>query len=282
MSYETPAALRQAIEERIRSRKREGADPMRLRQSLVFERVLARLVRSARSTWVVKGGVALQLREPHRARATKDLDLAVSGVELAEIEDLVSEAFAEDPDGDSFVITLTEIRPLPPVEAGRHGWRLRIRVDLDGREFASIHVDVVTLTTEDGLTDRHHFPSALGFAGIPDVEVALVDLDHHFAEKLAAYMTERPDRENTRVKDLTDLVLLVETGLEPTPRLRDVVKLVFAAREQDPPAALPTPPSAWSATYADQAASCRLTAITLDDAYRVVSEFWFASTQEIL
>lgn len=282
MTYETARALRQAIEDRIRSV--QGVDVQRARRRIVFERVLARLVAAAPDLWVLKGGFALEARMPDRARATRDIDLAVAD-ELAATEtlrDAVPEALARDDAGDRFDFALTTVRPLAALETGRSGWRLSIHADLDGRRFETIAVDVVASTTEVGRTERRRLPSALAFAGIPDVELDVVDLDHHFAEKLAAYTTEYGDRDNTRVKDLTDLVLLVENGIPPSRELYGVVEVVFVERNREVPVDVPLPPGSWVATYARQAAEIELDARTLDDAHRKVPEFWLATSKEIV
>jgi hypothetical protein len=42
---------------------------------IAFDRLLARLIQSQPDQWVLKGGLALQLRLGDRARTTKDIDL---------------------------------------------------------------------------------------------------------------------------------------------------------------------------------------------------------------
>lgn len=282
MTYETARALRQSIEHRLRSTP--GLDVQRARRHIVFERLLARLVDVSPERWVLKGGFALEVRLPERARATRDIDLAVAlePATTESVRDLLLDSLARDPGGDRFEFALADLRQLRPLDAGPVGWRLSIRADLDGRRFETVTADIVPRTTEDGRTDRRSLESSLRFAGIPDLEVQLVDLAHHFAEKLAAYTAARGGRENTRVKDLTDLVLLVETGLEPTRTVRDVADVVFEARGDPAPSVLPPPPTSWGATYAAQAAEVRLAAVTLEDAHRVVQQFWFATDEEIL
>lgn len=61
--YETPEALRAALEDRLRNEGAgSGTDVARLRRRTVFERLLVRLERASPGTWVVKGGMALELR----------------------------------------------------------------------------------------------------------------------------------------------------------------------------------------------------------------------------
>jgi predicted nucleotidyltransferase component of viral defense system len=282
VTYETARALRQSIEHRMRLTP--GFDVQRARRRIVFERLLSRLVNAHPERWVVKGGFALEVRLPERARVTRDIDLAVAldRATTESVRGLMLDGLTRDPDGDRFAFTLIDIRALQPIDAGRLGWRLSIRADLDGRKFETVTADIVARTTEDGRTERRSLQSSLRFAGVPDLDIDLVDLDHHFAEKLAAYTADRGLRENTRVKDLTDMVLLVETGVEPTRRLRDVAVVIFEARGESAPAVLPPPPASWAAVYAAQAAEVRLGAVTIADAHRLVQEFWFASAEEIL
>jgi hypothetical protein len=54
----------------------------------------------------------------------------------------------------------------------------------------------------------------LGFAGIASANFPAVSPEEQFAEKLHAFTLPRVGRENTRVKDLVDLVLLL---LQPIP-----------------------------------------------------------------
>lgn len=78
-SYTTPAAFKTSLEARLRSRARStGTDLQRLRQLVVYDRFLARLFEADTTDIVLKGGLALELRSD-RARATKDVDLHMTG-----------------------------------------------------------------------------------------------------------------------------------------------------------------------------------------------------------
>lgn len=80
MAYGTPPALRAALEDRLRNQAQaSGVDLQRLRRRVVVERLLVRLDDSAPGRWILKGGMAVELRLHDRARATRDLDLAVRG-----------------------------------------------------------------------------------------------------------------------------------------------------------------------------------------------------------
>jgi len=76
MTYESVGAFRQALEQRLLNQARQtGTDLNRLRRRVVFERILLRLTTSQPGMWVVKGGMAVELRIGDSARMTKDLDL---------------------------------------------------------------------------------------------------------------------------------------------------------------------------------------------------------------
>jgi hypothetical protein len=77
-TYSTPAAFKQALEQRLRAASSSGGDFARRRQLLVFDRFLARVVAVLGDTVVLKGGLVLELRL-ERARTTNDVDLRVTG-----------------------------------------------------------------------------------------------------------------------------------------------------------------------------------------------------------
>lgn len=76
--YATPAAFKEALEHRIRTAAAGGEAFARLRQRVVFDRLLARLGSIFGDSVMLKGGLALELRLA-RARATKDIDLRLVG-----------------------------------------------------------------------------------------------------------------------------------------------------------------------------------------------------------
>jgi hypothetical protein len=76
MKYKSSGAFRRALEERLRTKSLQSGMPLvRLRKMVAFDRILARLFFIQPGAWVVKGGLALQLRLGGRARTTMDIDL---------------------------------------------------------------------------------------------------------------------------------------------------------------------------------------------------------------
>jgi len=80
--YQTAAALLAALNFRLLAEaEHRGIDVNRLRRQVAFERLLSRLsdpAAEAAGTWVLKGGLALELRLTNDCRSTKDVDLAVA------------------------------------------------------------------------------------------------------------------------------------------------------------------------------------------------------------
>jgi hypothetical protein len=281
MPYATPGALRAALEARLAAG--EAATPPgmeRLRRRATFERLLVRLDHAMPGQWVLKGGMALEVRLGDRARTTRDLDLAVrqAGDDAATVRDHLIEALADDPEGDGFEFRVGPAKAIDLDEAGRPGWRFAVDARLDGRTFANVRLDVVARTEEISTTDRVTLRSMLAFAGFPDHQIEAVDPAQHFAEKLHAFTRPHGDRANSRVKDLPDLLLLLDQGLVPNAELLATVRHVFVVRAtHELPAALPDPPADWAAGYATLAGELGLDELTLDAAMARLRPFWAAT-----
>ena len=75
--YETPVALRRALEDRIIAlATKTGDEIQRLRRQAAFDRLLCRLFQNGKSPWLLKGGYAMELHI-RAARTTWDIDLAL-------------------------------------------------------------------------------------------------------------------------------------------------------------------------------------------------------------
>ena len=72
MSYKTAQALRMALEQRLLSRSKETKVSLdRLRRRVLFERIVSRLHAAEPGRWVLKGGMALEVRLRDDARLTR-------------------------------------------------------------------------------------------------------------------------------------------------------------------------------------------------------------------
>jgi len=276
--YETPAALRAALDARLASRSREtNTDPERLRRRAVFERLLVRLILVEPDQWILKGGMALEVRLGDKARATKDLDLALrdAGADGNAVRERLIDCLGHDPEEDWFEFLVGVPAEISPDQAGRPGWRFSVESRLGGKTFARVVVEVVARAEEISKTVHVSLPGVLDFAGIGPREVEVVDPAQHFAEKVHALTRSYGDRPNSRVRDLVDLVLLIDDGLAPTDELLGIVDHVFRERAtHDVPPELPDPPAFWRDDYPARAEPLDVSAQTLDDAMALTRRFW--------
>jgi hypothetical protein len=107
------------------------------------------------------------------------------------------------------------------------------------------------------------------------VRIPVVPAAQQFAEKIHAYTFPWQDRDNTRVKDLVDLVLLVHAGLLEAAQVREALQATFRLRATHPLTAdLPKPPKAWSESFQALAIELGLPVQDLEQAHAYLSAFW--------
>ncbi|MBI1792164.1 MAG: nucleotidyl transferase AbiEii/AbiGii toxin family protein [Acidobacteria bacterium] len=263
--YKTAGAFRKALEERLkRTSLTEQIDLNRLRRQVSFDRLLARLFRLERAPWVLKGGYALELRFK-TARSTVDIDLTVRRVEASplaggdtnEVVREMLQSAADVPLGDWFEFTIG-----PPAidltAAPSGGARYPVDARMDERIFARFHLDAgigdVVMEPLETIACRDW----LGFAGIECCQVRMIAREQQFAEKIHAYTLPR-NAANSRVKDLVDIALLVESGGLDTKRILDALCLTFEHRgKHQLPEDLVPPPADWQIPFQALAKECGL------------------------
>lgn len=256
-SYSNASAFRRALEDRLNAAaKSEGLDLQRMRRQLAFDRLLVRLFAAKNPPWRLKGGYALELKLAI-ARTTRDLDLGLSSATIPghDLLEILQTAAAQDT-GDFFTYAIGE--PSMDLDGAPYGGsRYPVVANLDGRLFARFHLDL-------GLGDIQREPwewteskDWLGFAGIEAGRFPSISREEHFAQKIHAYSLPRSDRANTRVKDLVDLVLLINSEPMDLERLqRDMID-TFQRRMTHPvPMELEAPPDFWKPIFSKLAAEC--------------------------
>jgi hypothetical protein len=274
MSYQTGQAFRRALETRLLNQSTLGVGAVslvRLRKLIAFDRFLARLLAVRPDGWMLKGGLALQLRLGQRARTTKDIDVLLR-LPQPEIGPTLTHAAGLDL-GDWFSFTVQQDpTQLPGPAAG--GWRFFVTARVDSRTFETFHVDIgvgdPVLEPAEALTT----PPLLAFAGIPPLTLPCYPLSQHLAEKVHAYVKPRASGESTRVKDLVDILLVAAYSSVDAPALRAAIQATFTAQGSDaPPTSLPAPPAAWTAKYRKLAQESGLVAVTLPQALAQAQAF---------
>lgn len=278
MTYETPHALRTALEQRLRNRSADtGVGLDRLRRRVVFERIVARLEAAEPGRWVLKGGMALEVRLHDDARLTKDIDLGLRDEieDAADLQERLVDALAVDQDGDGFELLASYPEVLGADGGGHLTWRVKVAARLAGRPFGGIQVDISPRAHELVATDRLPLPNSLDFAGVPATVVEIVDVHRHAAEKFHAMLRDYGDRENSRVRDLVDLVLLIEHDLLTAPAVAAAASEVWAERDGvEPPRELPALPDSWPGRYERVAAEQELDSETFTAAQALVGRLW--------
>lgn len=278
--YTDGASFRQAFEARLKHTAEERAVPLNtLRQKVVMERLLARLFAQPDAPWRLKGGYAMELRLAGRARTTRDLDLAVPplGSSPEETHDVLLERLR-----DAALLDLGDFLdfavagPGEPLAEGQvGGFRFSVTATLGGRRYAGFHVDVGLDAEPEEIPEMATCDDHLAFAGVAPAKVLLVPRERQFVEKLHAYTRPWGDRTNTRTKDLVDLLLLLELGIEDLDALTQALHTVFGRPGSHPlPAALPAPPPAWASDFTALAEQVELTQTSLRMAFGRLAAFW--------
>jgi hypothetical protein len=215
------------------------------------------------------------------ARTTKDIELTLRSVlnsgekkddkkNLAVPEKLQeSAAFRSD---DFFVYTIGE--PISDLDAAPYGGaRFPVEARIDGRVFVGFHLDV-------GIGDAVMEPLEviegrdwLGFAGIASPSLYMIPREQQFAEKLHAYTLPRPGAVNSRMRDLVDMVLLIQSATLARNKVSEAIRLTFDRRKTHSlPDRLPVPPDEWQNPYRALARECGLSG-QLEEAFVVLRMF---------
>jgi hypothetical protein len=258
MRYDSAQAFRTALEARLRSESASTGMPLsRLRKTVAFDRLLARLSADDASAWVLKGGFALQVRYRLSSRATRDLDVLLRSVQ-ADADSSLRRAAGFDL-GDWFGFEVGRRALL----TGENASRFPVTARLDGRTFETFHVDVGVGDPMTSPAEPMPVTSLLAFADVPQTIVASYPVTQQLAEKLHA-LTRPRTASNSRVKDLVDIVLIAESERIERHTLGSAVRATFVAgRAQEVPKELPIPPPEWRAAYRRLASDAALAAADL-------------------
>lgn len=272
MNYRTGTDFRRALEDRLLAQSTQThVSLVRLRKLVAFDRFLARLVQAQPGAWMLKGGLALQLRMGNHARTTKDIDVLWTIPRLELQRALASAASLDLGDWFTFVVRPTS-DVLPGL--GQGSLRFSVTARLDGRLFESFHVDIGSGDPVVEPAESLTTPPMLTFAGIPSVTIPCYPLTQHLAEKIHAYVRPRATGESTRVKDLVDILLIGEQMAVDGPALRTAVHATFSAYEEgEPPLSLPLPPATWAVTFNKLAEEVGLGRTTLPAANEAARQF---------
>jgi hypothetical protein len=239
-----------------------GLGVRRVRQrvsAMVFLGALERVSEEdSPARFLIKGGMACELRFQDRARTTRDLDALFHG-SLDELIADLDAAFATAYSGFSF----SNAPPEAIRETGAH--RFDVKLSYESRGWATLRVEV---SPPEG---QAHEPESLPALSVSEfgltgpTAVACLSLRFQIAQKIHACTERFPDRENDRVHDLIDLQLMEEL-IEDYSRVKSACIKIFDLRGTHPwPPALTVEPS-WPDTYRELAAELDFPTNDINDA----------------
>ncbi len=277
--YENANAFRRALEDRLKSIAREQTTPLdRLRRRITFDRFLARLFarHNQKPRWLLKGGYALEFRFHNIARTTKDVDFSIPHIKKADentIRALLQEEVKKDI-SDWFVFYIgTPMKEFDQAVYG--GWRYPVEARVANRIFTKFHIDVGIGDAIISKAEWKKGEDILQFAGIKPAYVAILPIEQHFAEKIHAYSYPRDKRPFSRMRDLVDLVLLIEQGLPEKKLVLSAVRATFKRRgSHDIPQVLEAPPDALADSYGQLAEDCGVAKKTMAEGFSFLQEYW--------
>jgi hypothetical protein len=270
MEYNNGSAFRRALEDRLRTRSLQtGMALTRLRKMVAFDRYLARLVFDQPGRWVLKGGLALQLRLGSASRTTKDIDILLIDSEQDIPAALRRAGAVELRDWFSFEVGNAESELDEP-----GGKRYPVRAILDSRPFETFHIDI---GVGDPLIEppvQLITPELLAFADIQPTVIPCYPLTQQIAEKLHAYTRLHPSGENSRVKDFVDMLLMAALAEIQADKLHQALVATFSQRGTHPlPGQLSSPPQSWESPYKKLAGESGVEYITLGTAFLALQKF---------
>ena len=252
--------------------RERGLTPKRVRDWISYMIVGGRLEGASavadRPRFTIKGAVAIEMRLPSKARATKDIDLVVD--DLAGTDLTVALRTALEGDYQSFTFRVKG----EPYVMPNNSVRVDVALDYRGRSWGTVQID---LSPHEGESTEVELVEALALEpfglNTPNALPCLA-LRYHVAQKIHA-MTEPARDENTpneRFRDLVDLLLMRELTSDLEGVQAACVE-VFQIRDTHgwPPQL--DPPAFWQEPFTKLAEEVELPVSNLEEAVREAETF---------
>jgi hypothetical protein len=216
------------------------------------------------------------------ARTTKDIDLSLPEMSLdadtskgaiQKLWDDLQEAVERDL-GDHFVIRIGAPQQEFDAPPGG-GARFPVEVLLDRRTFAKFHLDVGIGDIALGSPEWAKGEEFFAFAGISPARFRILPIAQQFAEKVHSYTLPRKSGINSRVKDLVDLVLILDKDAPAPESLRPAIRATFDHRStHDIPVTIPAAPPTWTSSFTAMAKQVNISETTVEGAVARVNDYW--------
>jgi hypothetical protein len=193
---------------------------------MIMAGVLDRATTADSPLFIVKGGVALELRLRDRARATKDIDIVLRDT-TADLANSLEDALTGEPyQGFSFR------RKGEPLLLDNGAVNMEFGVTYKGQPWTSVSVDIARAEAGEvdvEWVDAIALTDALGVTG--PAQLPCLPLRFHVAQKLHGMtLPPRPGKQNERFRDLVDLLLMDAMVTHDYAALLDACELVFRNR----------------------------------------------------
>ena len=218
--------------------------------------------------FLVKGGVAMELRLGMGARATNDFDVVFRGPMQGLLESL-DEAFAEPYAGFQFR------RSGEPTYIGETSTQRQvIKISFHGRGWQTLTVEVARPEGTRG-GDPEVVLAAISVSqfGLESPErIAVMTVRYQIAQKLHAVTEQPSDHENARYWDLIDLLLLRDLVEDLSP-VREACIEVFGNRKTHPWPPELLVPGSWEEPYKIEAEKLKFTPAEVHEAAAEVRAF---------
>jgi len=222
---------------------------------MIMAGVLERNESAGSPRFIVKGGVALELRLRDRARATKDIDIVLRDPR-ADLANSLEEALTGEPyQGFSFR------RKGQPLLLDNGAVNMEFAVTYRGQPWTSISVDIARAEAGEAdveWVDAIALTDVFGVTG--PAQLPCLPLRFHVAQKLHGMtLPPRPGKQNERFRDLVDLLLMDAMLTQDDGALREACELVFSTRNTHPwPPDLTAAPPYWARPFAELAKELEL------------------------
>ncbi|MBS0625755.1 MAG: nucleotidyl transferase AbiEii/AbiGii toxin family protein [Verrucomicrobia bacterium] len=257
--------------------ERSNIDLQRLRRKVAFDRLLARIFSQKQCNFILKGGYAMELRIG-QARATKDIDLTCvrriknKNEQLNELILQELQVLGAVDLKDYFIYQIGKAQ-IDLENAPYGGARYPVTATIDRKLFIRFQLDIgadIIINRIENIQGVNW----LEFCDISSPIIPMISIEQQLAEKLHTYTLPRGNKINSRVKDLIDMVLLLDMKHLKHEECRHALQQVFRARNTHPlPEKLGEPPTEWEPQFTAMATECGLNP-DMRDAFKTVAQFY--------
>lgn len=277
--YKTTLAFRAALEDRLKAiSKNEGKELGWLRNKIAFERLLERLFQGEAQKehqFLLKGGYGIEIALEQIGRTTKDIDICLpTSYTNEKVREILQECLSKDI-GDWFTF-LIGISTTDLQQPKYGGWRYPIEAKLGEKVFSKFHLDMVVGEKVIVAPKSYKGHDLLGFAGIEPATIMIISFEQQFAEKIHSFSYPKELREQSRTKDMVDLILLIDRKKDmDINMLKKAIKETFDIRGTHfMPDKLEPSPESWRDAYESKSKECNASVTEINEAFKYLSAFW--------